>query len=149
MRPPYYAVADRRVGPFGFEATALKLDIPKQLAYWRSGAVDNLETAEILIEKGKLMEGLFFCHLTIEKALKAHVTKATSDVPPKTHNLKRLADLAGLTFKESYYEFLATMMEFQIEGRYPEITIKSPSKKVSSSYLKKSKEFVEWLNVQL
>ncbi len=127
----------------------MKPDIPKQIEYWRSGAIDNLDTAGILIEKGKLLEGLFFCHLAIEKALKANVTKATSDVPPKTHNLKRLADLAGLTFKESDYEFLATMMEFQLEGRYPEITKKSPDKKVSSSYLKEAKEFVEWLNVQL
>jgi HEPN domain-containing protein len=127
----------------------VKLDIPKQVEYWRSGAVDNLETAEILLEKGKRLEGLFFCHLAIEKALKAHVAKITCDVPPKTHNLKRLADLAGLTFKGSDYELLARMMEFQIEGRYPEMTTKSPNKKDCTSYLKKAKEFVEWLNVQL
>lgn len=124
-------------------------DIPKQIEYWINGALDNIETAEILIEKGKRLEGLFFCHLALEKALKAHVTKATQNVPPKSHNLKRLADMAGLTLKESEYEFLARMMDFQMEGRYPEFAVKAPDKKACSGYLKKTKEFVEWLKGQL
>ncbi len=65
------------------------------------------------------------------------------------HNLKRLADLAGLIFKGSDYEFLAKMMDFQIEGRYPEMTTKPPNKKICLRYLKKSKDFVAWLNDQL
>ena len=127
----------------------MELDIPKQIEYWQNGAVDNLETAEILIENGKLIEGLFFCQLALEKALKAHVVKVTKDIPLKTHNLKRLADLTRLEFKESDYEFLATMMEYQLEGRYPEVTSKPPAKKVCLDYLKKAKEFAEWLSNQL
>lgn len=121
-------------------------DIKKQIKYWRDGAVDNLETAEILIEKGKRLEGLFFCHLAIEKALKAHVTKTTKEAPPKTHNLQRLADIARLGLQESDYRFLGEMMEFQIEGRYPEMGPKVPDKRKTAGYFKKSKETVEWLN---
>lgn len=124
-------------------------DIKKQIKYWRDGAVDNLETADILIEKGKRLEGLFFCHLALEKALKAHVTKTTEDVPPKTHNLKKLADLTEIDFKEKDYELFAKMMEFQLEGRYPEVALKPPDKKTCIGYLKKLKEFVEWLSAQL
>ena len=116
------------------------------MEYWRDGAVDNIEVAEILIEKGKRLEGLFFCHLALEKALKAHVTKATQAVPPKTHNLQRLADIAGLELRESDYRFLGEMMEFQIEGRYPEIGPKVPDKKKTAGYFKKSREVVGWLN---
>ena len=121
-------------------------DIPKQIEYWINGALDNIETAEILIEKGKRLEGLFFCHLALEKALKAHVTKATQTVPPKTHNLQRLAEIAGLELQESDYRFLGEMMEFQVEGRYPEMAPKVPDKKTTADYFKKSGEVVGWLN---
>jgi len=124
-------------------------DIKKQIKYWIGGAVDNIETAGILVEKGKRLEGLFFCHLALEKALKAHVTKATEEVPPKTHNLQRLAELAELDLQETVYIFLGEMMEYLIEGRYPEINPKVPDKKKASSYFKRSGEIVEWLKEQL
>ena len=121
-------------------------DIKKQIEYWSNGALDNIETAEILIEKGKRLEGLFFCHLALEKALKAHVTKATEGPPPKTHNLQRLAEIAGLVLEEDDYRFLGEMMEYQIEGRYPEMAPKIPDKKKTAHYFKKSREVAEWLN---
>ena len=121
-------------------------DIKKQIEYWSNGALDNIETAEILIDKGKRLERLFFCHLALEKALKAHVTKATQTVPPKTHNLKRLADLTEISFKDPDYELFGQMMDFQLEGRYPEVASKPPDKRTCLGYLKKTKEYVEWLN---
>ena len=121
-------------------------DIKKQIKYWSDGAVNNVETAAILIEKGKRFEGLFFCHLALEKAIKAHVTKNTKDIPPKTHNLQRLAVLAGLVLKEKDFEFLGEMMEFQIEGRYPDIASKMPDKRRSKSCFVKTGKMVEWLN---
>ena len=120
-------------------------DIPKQIKYWINGALDNIETAEILIDKGKRLEGLFFCHLALEKELKAHVTKATQTVPPKTHNLVRLAEIAGLDLQEEVYVFLGDMMEYQVEGRYPEMAPKVPDKKKTTDYSKKSGEVVKWL----
>lgn len=52
-----------------------KLDIQKQIEFWKSGALESFDTAVILLNKRKYLHGLFFCHLTIEKALKAHVIK--------------------------------------------------------------------------
>lgn len=63
------------------------LNIQKQIEYWISNAESDLETAKLLISNNKILHGLFFCHLVIEKALKAHVTKDTNEVPPKSHNL--------------------------------------------------------------
>ncbi len=48
------------------------IDVEKQIDYWTSSAKDDLVTAKILIEKERYLHGLFFCHLVIEKALKAH-----------------------------------------------------------------------------
>ncbi len=53
------------------------INIQKQIDYWINGAVDDLESAKVLVERKRLLHGLFFCHLVIEKALKAHVVKIT------------------------------------------------------------------------
>lgn len=51
------------------------MNINKQIEYWKSGAVNDIDTAELLIRNNKLLHGLFFCHLVIEKIIKAHVVK--------------------------------------------------------------------------
>ncbi len=47
-----------------------------------------MESAEILLDKKKTQQSLFFCHLALEKMLKALFTHNTGQVPPKTHNWK-------------------------------------------------------------
>lgn len=76
------------------------INVEKQIAYWMSGAEDDLESAEILIDKKRLLHGLFFCHLVIEKAIKAHVVKQTKEIAPRSHNLIYLSDKAALMFDE-------------------------------------------------
>ncbi len=63
------------------------MDIAKQIEYWKKGAINDIDSAELLINNGKYLHGLFFCHLVIEKIIKAHVAKDTGEVPPKSHNL--------------------------------------------------------------
>jgi len=47
------------------------LDINKQIDYWTKGAFSDIETAELLLKGKKYVGSLFFCHLAIEKVLKA------------------------------------------------------------------------------
>jgi len=52
----------------------------------------NLETAQIIFDSGKNYHHcLFFCHLILEKALKANVVKATGKIPPRSLAKKLLA----------------------------------------------------------
>ncbi|MBU2444441.1 MAG: HEPN domain-containing protein [Bacteroidetes bacterium] len=125
------------------------IDIQKQIEYWRDQAVSDIETAEILIEKKKLLHGLFFCHLVIEKILKAHYVKTKKDVPPKTHQLNYLAKNSDLVFSPDQINFLGILMKYQLEGRYPENSISSPSVKIADKYLSQTKELLEWLKNQL
>ena len=76
--------------------------------------------AESLLEKGHLRHCLFFAHLAIEKMLKAHVTRQTKDVPPRTHNLIRLSEIAGLKLNPEQEQFLRKFGVYQLEGRYPD-----------------------------
>lgn len=66
-------------------------NIEKQIEYWKSGADSDLETAEILIQNKKFVQGLFFCHLCIEKITKAILVKETNQIPPKSHDIFYLA----------------------------------------------------------
>lgn len=63
------------------------IKVEKQIEYWANSAQDDMETADILIEKEKFLQGLFFCHLVIEKMLKAFYVKVTKDFAPRSHNL--------------------------------------------------------------
>jgi HEPN domain-containing protein len=49
------------------------IDIQKQVDYWIKGASEDLVTAELLIKENRTLHGLFFCHLVIEKAMKAQL----------------------------------------------------------------------------
>ena len=90
------------------------IDIQKQIDYWRDQAISDMETAEILIEKKKLLHGLFFCHLVIEKILKAHYVRSKEEIPPKTHQLNYLAKNSELAFSPGQLDFLGILMKYQL-----------------------------------
>jgi HEPN domain-containing protein len=56
------------------------IDKIKQIEYWIEGAEEDLSTAELLIREKRILHGLFFCHLVIEKAIKAHIVKTSGEV---------------------------------------------------------------------
>jgi len=74
------------------------INIEKQVDYWFTSAFDDLESAKVLINNKRYLQGLFFCHLVIEKAIKAIVVKQTSEIAPRSHNLLYLSEIAGITF---------------------------------------------------
>ena len=96
------------------------LDIEKQVAYWRDGAIEDWEVAQDLLKHRRTRHGLFFVHLALEKLLKAHVCRHTNDLAPRLHNLIRLAELAKLTPTQ-------TQLDFNLEGRYPDMLTSVPS----------------------
>lgn len=124
-------------------------NIDKQIQYWKITALSDFETAEILIDKGKLLQGLFFCHLTIEKFLKAHYVKFNKSLAPKTHDLIYLMKKANLSLNEEQNMILLTLMNYQLEGRYPENFISSPGKEKAVEYMNQTKDLLEWLMMML
>lgn len=63
------------------------VNVQKQIDYWINGAEDDIVTAELLIREKRNLHGLFFCHLVIEKAIKAYYVKRTGEIAPRSHNL--------------------------------------------------------------
>jgi len=101
------------------------MDVQKQIDYWRIGAEEDLLAVRALLEKGLSRHALFFAHLALEKMLKAHVSKATRKIPPKIHNLVRLAQIAGIGAGEKDLKSLRDFDSYQLQGRYPG-TVKAP-----------------------
>ena len=64
------------------------------------------------------------CHQTIEKSLKAVIARDCIDdeIPPKIHDLQKLAAKAGLLTKmsEEQKEVIRKLNPLNIEARYPE-----------------------------
>ena len=121
------------------------LDVRKQIDYWTAGAVEDSEAAETLLAAGKIRQGLFFHHLSLEKALKAHVCKVTGELAPRLHNLVRLSQLASLEPTQEQLDILADMNAFNLAGRYPDMLGPMPGREEADAYCARAKEMLEWL----
>ena len=96
----------------------------EQMAYWVNSAEHDLEVAETLFAAGKYDWCLFIAHLVLEKILKACYVKQMGEFPPRTHDLVRLADMAGLELEDETLDFLDTVNTFNISTRYPDEKLK-------------------------
>jgi len=126
-----------------------KIDIQKQIAYWKNGAIEDWDVAQSLIEDKKVRHGLFFAHLALEKLLKAHVCRVRQDLAPRIHNLSRLAELSKLNLSQKLKDILAEMNAFNIEGRYPDTLTPPPTQTEAEKYMSRAEEVYQWLMKQL
>ncbi len=121
------------------------IDVEKQVAYWRNGAIEDWLVAVELVNMGHTRHGLFLAHLALEKMLKAHICRTTQDLAPRIHPLLRLAEHTGLALSDEQRTFLARFDRYQIEGRYPDLLPAPPSQEVARKELKRAEEVFEWL----
>jgi len=125
------------------------MDFQKQIDYWLEGSKEDLDAAESLFNNCRFRHALFFAHLAVEKILKAHVTRATGNVPPRTHDLLRLAKLAGLAISESEQIVLAQLQQYCLEGRYPDFQPIALNKQETEKELEAARSIHTWLANQL
>jgi AbiV family abortive infection protein len=117
--------------------------------YWLTASKEDFDSAEILFENRKYHHALFFCHLSIEKILKAIIVKSTKTAPPLIHDLIRLAEKAKLPLNDSQINELAEITTFNIQARYDDYKLsfrKKAKKRFSLKYLEKTKEILQWLS---
>lgn len=126
----------------------------RDVEYWWRESNESLETAEVLLKSGRYLECAFFCHLAVEKILKALIIDRRGEVPPRTHNLLLLSHISNVDeiFDDKMKDFLADVAPFQIEGRYPverrKLLQENPPEKFCELYLA-TKEAVLWLAARL
>lgn len=121
----------------------------EHVLYWINCAEHDLSTADKLFEAGKYDWTLFLGHLVLEKALKALFVKQNENlIPPKIHNLVRLAELSHLEFDDETRIFFDRVNDFNLEVRYPEYKnefYKLCTKDIAEINLEKIKETFEWI----
>ncbi|MEA3452778.1 MAG: HEPN domain-containing protein [Patescibacteria group bacterium] len=130
----------------------MKIDsnyLQKSIKYWRESSFNDFKAAKILFEKGLYPQSLFFCHLSLEKILKALFIKKTKEFAPFVHDLRRLAELAGVNLTKEQQMALDKIFTFNIAGRYSEEKFefyqKYNNKAVAAEYLEITKNLLLWL----
>jgi len=96
----------------------------KRVEYWIKLADYDIETARAMLNSRRFLYVGFMCHQTIEKALKAVISRNCEEyeIPPKTHDLSKLAVCAKLfdLMIEEHKDFIDELNPLNIEARYPE-----------------------------
>jgi HEPN domain-containing protein len=125
----------------------------EHINYWIESAEHDLETSDTLFEADKYDWSLFIGHLVLEKLLKAVFVKNNENkIPPKVHNLVRLAELSLIDIDEERKVLLDKINDFNIEVRYPEYKnelYKTCTKEFAEENRNHIKELYQWLKSQL
>lgn len=89
--------------------------------YWIDTAQYDIESAKVMLNGKRFLYVGFMCHLTIEKALKAIISKDETATPPKIHHLPKLAKQGAIYsfMSEEQKDFLEVLLPLNIEARYP------------------------------
>jgi HEPN domain-containing protein len=115
---------------------------------WLQYARENLQVAQMTLEAGLLNPCLQNAQQAVEKALKALIVERTGELPPRIHNLPRLAEAVELGVDEKRMDFLAALTVFYIQTRYPEgmeLLATATTRRKAEATLRKTEKTVQWL----
>jgi HEPN domain-containing protein len=92
-----------------------------KVEYWVRIAEYDVESARALLNAKRYLHVGFMCHQVVEKMLKAYYVDTKNEIPPRIHNLRRLASLTGIydEMTNEQRDFVDTLEPLNIEGRYP------------------------------
>ena len=127
----------------------------KNTLYWIGLSDYDIDTADAMLASQRYVYVVFMCHISLEKMLKACVTELTDlDMPPKIHNLVRLAEIASVlnSMTDEQRRFLIRLNDQQVATRYPEelsALFNVYTRAFVESILASTKELRTWLRHQL
>ena len=122
--------------------------LKETIEFWQKSAANDWKTANGLFDLKRYDSCLFFCHLTLEKALKGLVVQNTKQLSPFIHDLTKLAEMAKLDLTENQIDDLKTITTFNISARYGDIKLnfyKKCTLNFTKKYLKITKTLYLWL----
>lgn len=120
-------------------------DIPGK---WAEQSLYDIETAKAMLQSKRYLYVYFCCQQSVEKMLKGLATQNSGRNPPRTHNLVKLAESAGVPLEKETAQHLGRLSGYYIESRYPD-ELQLLEKEVDESHaeemLKKTGEILIWL----
>lgn len=123
------------------------MELKEKIDFWQQRAKEDFQVAEQQLDLKNFVWCLFFCHLALEKALKARVMATTKAEPPYLHDLLVLAQLAKLDLNEKVIADLRTITSFNLETRYEDYKQrlrKQANEDFTKQYLKVTQELLKW-----
>jgi len=116
---------------------------------WAEQSRYDLDTARAMLAAGRYLYVLFCCQQAVEKALKALIVRRTGELPPRLHNLLRLAECAGIDLDIDQKRFLGELSAYYIQSRYPEEIKASASaitRDIADGTLRRTEGTIQWLS---
>ena len=127
----------------------MKINLNKAIGYWKDNSEKDYQVAKKLYNSKYYSHCLFFCHLSLEKLLKAIIIKKTKDYPPYIHDLRRLAESGKIKLNLEQKQILDKISTFNIAGRYAnekfEFYKKYNEKEYAEKYLNITRKLLLWL----
>jgi HEPN domain-containing protein len=101
-----------------------------------------------------LLHATFHCHQAVKKSIKPVIARdlPEGDMPPKIHNLIKLASHASLMNKlsDEQESLLEILNPLNIDARYPDYdTPSTPTKEICEQIVTEVEEFLCWIKKQL
>ena len=130
----------------------LEIDIEKTINHWIATSDRDFRTMVNLYKTRDYHWTLFMGHLVIERLLKAGIVKTSKDHPPFTHDLRRLAKLAGIEFDAKHIKWLDTISTFNLNVRYDDYKqefYRKCTKKFTDTWMSNIKLLREWIKTRL
>lgn len=91
---------------------------------------------------------LFCCQQAVEKALKAVIVRKMGELPPRIHNLLRLAETAGIESNENQIDLFTKLSGYYIKSRYPEeirVAGAAITQELAREVLGRTEQTVKWV----
>lgn len=128
------------------------MTLKEAIDYWVKSADRNLSAAKDLFKTKHYVECLLFCHLSIEKTIKALIVKKTKKATLPIHDLLKLSGKTGLRFSKEKLKLLAEINELNIRARYDSIKFKfykRATREYTKKYLERTERLYSWLKENL
>lgn len=116
---------------------------------WAEQARYDLDTARAMLDAGRCLYVVFCCQQAVEKMLKALIARRSKELPPRIHQLVRLAEVAGLMIAEEQADLFRELSAYYFQTRYPEEIAEVGSQvneQQAQRVLTRTQEMVEWLS---
>jgi HEPN domain-containing protein len=122
--------------------------LKKTTLNWIASAKYDFESAQHMFNTKRYIHVIFFCHLAIEKMLKAIIAESQDRHPPYTHDLYELIRRANLAIPKAYQPTIAKLNQLSVVTRYPEDLeqlVASYPRSVVQEFLRQSRAILKWL----
>lgn len=123
------------------------------IEYWTKSSAEDVITAEGLFKLCRYLPCLFYCHLFVEKIIKALIVKDTKEPASYGHKLARLAKcVSSVKLSREQLDLLDELTAFNIKARYEDYKFemyKKATKNYTEEYLAKAKGFYLWLKEKI